>query len=86
MEVVGKEGVISVEESQTFGIDIETVEGMQFDKGYISPYMATDMERMEAVLKDPFILLTDQKISSIQDLLPVLEEVSKLWSPAAHHR
>ena len=81
MEVVGKEGVISVEESQTFGIDIETVEGMQFDKGYISPYMATDMERMEAVLKDPFILLTDQKISSIQDLLPVLEEVSKSGRP-----
>ena len=54
---------------------------MQFDKGYISPYMATDMERMEAVLKDPFILLTDQKISSIQDLLPVLEEVSKSGRP-----
>lgn len=61
MDVVGKEGVISVEESQTFGIDIEIVEGMQYDRGYISPYMSTDMERMEAVLKDPYILITDQK-------------------------
>ncbi len=81
MQVVGKDGVISVEESQTFGIDIETVEGMQFDRGYISPYMATDMERMEAVLKDPFILMTDQKISSVQDLLPLLEEVMKSGRP-----
>lgn len=75
MEVVGKDGVITVEESQTFGIDIETVEGMQFDKGYISPYMITDPERMEAVLEDPLILIADQKISNIQDLLPVLEKV-----------
>jgi len=75
MEVVGKDGVITVEESQTFGIDIETVEGMQFDKGYISPYMITDPDRMEAVLNEPLILIANQKISSIQDLLPVLEKV-----------
>ncbi len=75
MEVVGKDGVITVEESQTFGIDIETVEGMQFDKGYISPYMITDPDRMEAVLSDPYILVANQKISSIQDVLPVLEKV-----------
>ena len=81
MDEVGKDGAISVEDSQTFGIDIDVVQGMQYDRGYISPYMATDSERMEAVLKDPFILLTDQKISSIQDLLPVLEEVSKSGRP-----
>ena len=75
MEVVGKDGVITVEESQTFGIDIDTVEGMQFDKGYISPYMITDAERMEAVLSDPYILIANQKISNIQDLLPILEKV-----------
>ncbi|MBS3956692.1 MAG: chaperonin GroEL [Clostridiales bacterium] len=75
MEVVGKDGVITVEESQTFGIDIETVEGMQFDKGYISPYMVTDPDRMEAVLNDPLILIANSKIGSIQDLLPVLEKV-----------
>jgi len=75
MEVVGKDGVITVEESQTFGIDIETVEGMQFDKGYISPYMITDPDRMEAVIEDPLILIANQKISNIQDLLPVLEKV-----------
>ncbi len=75
MEVVGKDGVITVEESQTFGIDIETVEGLQFDKGYISPYMVTDPERMEAVLSDPLILIVNQKIGNIADLLPVLEKV-----------
>ncbi len=75
MDVVGKDGVITVEESQTFGIDIETVEGLQFDKGYMSPYMVTDPDRMEAVLNDPFILIVNQKISSIQDMLPVLEKV-----------
>ncbi|MDO9557463.1 MAG: chaperonin GroEL [Coriobacteriia bacterium] len=75
MEVVGKDGVITVEESQTFGIDIDTVEGMQFDKGYISPYMITDPDRMEAVLSDPYVLIANQKISSIQDILPVLEKV-----------
>jgi chaperonin GroEL len=75
MEVVGKDGVITVEESQTFGIDIDTVEGLQFDKGYISPYMVTDPDRMEAVLNDPLILIANQKIGNIQDLLPVLEKV-----------
>jgi chaperonin GroEL len=75
MEVVGKDGVITVEESQTFGIDIETVEGMQFDKGYISPYMITDPDRMEAVLKDPYILIINSKIGNLQDLLPVVEKV-----------
>jgi chaperonin GroEL len=75
MEVVGKDGVITVEESQTFGIDIETVEGMQFDKGYISPYMITDPDRMEAVIEDAVILIANQKIGNIQDLLPALEKV-----------
>ena len=75
MEVVGKDGVITVEESQTFGIDIETVEGLQFDKGYVSPYMITDPDRMEAVLSDPLILIANQKIGNIADLLPVLEKV-----------
>lgn len=77
MEVVGKDGVITVEESQTFGIDIDAVEGMQFDKGYISPYFATDNERMETNFKDPYILVTDQKLSNVQDILPLLEEVMK---------
>ena len=81
MEVVGKDGVITVEESQTFGIDIDTVEGMQFDKGYISPYFATDNETMTADLKDPYILMTDQKVSNIQDILPILEAVQKSGSP-----
>ncbi|MGI6221424.1 MAG: chaperonin GroEL [Coriobacteriales bacterium] len=81
MEVVGKDGVITVEDSQTFGIDIDTVEGMQFDKGYISPYMATDMDRMEAVLSDPYVLLASQKISSIQSLLPLLEQVMQSGRP-----
>jgi len=75
MKVVGKDGVITVEESQTFGIDIETVEGMQFDKGYVSMYMVTDPDRMEAVLSDPLILIANQKITSVQDVLPVLEKV-----------
>jgi chaperonin GroEL len=81
MQVVGKDGVITVEESQTFGIDIETVEGMQFDKGYVSPYMSTDMSRMEAELRDPNILITSQKISSIQDILPILESVMQASRP-----
>ncbi len=75
MDVVGKDGVITVEEGLTFGIDIETVEGLQFDKGYINPYMITDPDRMEAVLSEPLILIASQKISNIQDLLPVLEKV-----------
>lgn len=81
MEAVGKDGAISVEESQTFGIDIDIVQGMQYDRGYISPYMATDTERMEAVLADSFILLTDLKVSSIQDLIPLLEQVMKSGRP-----
>ena len=81
MDAVGNEGAISVEESQTFGLDIEIVEGMQYDRGYVSMYMATDMERMEAVLKDTFILLTDQKVSNIQDFVPLLEEVMKSGRP-----
>ena len=81
MKVVGKDGVITVEESQTFVIEIDTVEGMQFDKGYVSPYMATNMERMEADLNDPYILLTSQKIASIQDILPILEAVMQASRP-----
>ena len=81
MEVVGKDGVITVEESQTFGIDIDTVEGMQFDKGYISPYFATENETMTAELQNPYILMTDQKISNIQDILPILEAIQKSGSP-----
>ncbi|MFE0421761.1 chaperonin GroEL [Streptomyces sp. NPDC058953] len=75
MDKVGKEGVITVEESQTFGLELELTEGMRFDKGYISAYFATDMERMEAVLDDPYILVVNSKISSVKDLLPLLEKV-----------
>ena len=75
MDKVGKDGVITVEESNTFGLELELVEGMQFDKGYISPYFATDQDRMEAEMDDPYILLAQQKISSIRDMLPVLEKV-----------
>ncbi|MBQ9068531.1 MAG: chaperonin GroEL [Eggerthellaceae bacterium] len=81
MDLVGKDGAISVEESQTFGIELEHVEGMQYDRGYISPYMATDMEKMEAVLTDPFILLTDQKISNVQEMVGLLEEIMKSGRP-----
>lgn len=81
MDAVGKDGAISVEESQTFGIDIDIVKGMQYERGYISPYMATDMERMEAVLQDAFVLVTDMKITSIQEMVPLLEEVMKSGHP-----
>jgi len=81
MDKVGKDGVITVEESQTFGMNFEVVEGMQFDKGYLSPYMVTDPERMEAVLEDPYILIANQKISGIADLLPVLEKVMQAGRP-----
>ncbi|HIZ18890.1 MAG TPA: chaperonin GroEL [Candidatus Olsenella stercoravium] len=81
MEVVGKDGVITVEESQTFGIDIDTVEGMQFDKGYISPYFSTNNETMTAELDSPYILMTDQKVSNIQEVLPILEAVQKQGAP-----
>ena len=77
MEVVGKDGVITVEDSQTFDITIDTVEGMQFDKGYVSAYFVTDNDRMEAVMKDPYILITDQKISNVQDIMPGLEAVQR---------
>src|SRR3989449_4757297 len=75
MDKVGKDGVITVEESQTFGMELELVEGMRFDKGYISPYFVTDPERMEAVLEDPNILLVNSKVSAVKDLLPILEKV-----------
>src|SRR2546421_1698224 len=80
-EKVGKDGVIQVEESQTFGIELEFVEGMQFDKGYISPYFVTDSDRMETVFEDPYLLLVGKKISSVQDLLPVLEKVVQAGKP-----
>src|ERR1700716_686530 len=81
MDKVGKDGVITVEDSQTMATELETVEGMQFDRGYINPYMVTNPDRMEAVLEDPFILITDRKISAIQDLLPVLEKVVQQGRP-----
>ncbi len=81
MDKVGKDGVITVEESKGTQTTMELVEGMQFDKGYISPYMVTDTERMEAVLEDPFILLYEKKISSVQDLVPVLEKVVRQGKP-----
>ncbi|GHF17915.1 chaperonin GroEL [Streptomyces sp. NPDC002536] len=81
MDKVGKEGVITVEESQTFGLELELTEGMRFDKGYISAYFATDMERMEASLEDPYILIVNSKISSVKDLLPLLEKVMQSGKP-----
>ena len=83
MDKVGKEGVITVEESQTFGLELELTEGMRFDKGYISPYFVTDPERMEAVLEDPYILIANSKISAIKDLLPILEKVMQSGKPLA---
>jgi chaperonin GroEL len=83
MDKVGKEGVITVEESQTFGLELELTEGMRFDKGYISPYFVTDAERMEAVLDDPYILYVESKISSVKDLLPLLEKVMQTSKPLA---
>src|SRR3979411_853044 len=81
IDKVGKDGVVNVEEGQTFGMDLEFTEGMQFDKGYISPYMVTDQDRMEAVLEDPYILIANQKIGSVRDLLPVLEQVIQSGKP-----
>ncbi|MBO6179072.1 MAG: chaperonin GroEL [Selenomonadaceae bacterium] len=78
MEKVGKDGVITVEESKSMATNLSVVEGMQFDRGYISPYMVTDADKMEAVMEDPYILITDRKISSVQDILPVLEQVVKM--------
>jgi len=77
MREVGKDGVITVEESQSFGMELETVQGMKFDKGYVSPYMVTNSDRMEAEFDDPYILITDKKISSVQDVLPLLEKISQ---------
>jgi chaperonin GroEL len=81
MDKVGKEGVISLEEGKSMTTELEVTEGMRFDKGYISPYFATDMERMEAVMEEPFILLTDKKIALVQDLVPVLEQVARSGRP-----
>ncbi len=81
IEKVGKDGVVNVEEGQTFGMDLEFTEGMQFDKGYISPYMVTDQDRMEATLEDPYILIANQKIGSVRDLLPVLEQTIQSGKP-----
>ncbi|HEX9417203.1 MAG TPA: chaperonin GroEL, partial [Gaiellaceae bacterium] len=81
IEKVGKDGVVNVEEGQTFGLELEFTEGMQFDKGYLSPYMITDPERMEAVLDDPYILVANQKVGAVKDLLPVLEQVIQAGKP-----
>jgi len=81
IEKVGKDGVVNVEEGQTFGLELEFTEGMQFDKGYLSPYMITDPERMEAVLEEPYILVANQKIGAVKDLLPVLEQVIQAGRP-----
>src|SRR4051794_1507499 len=81
IEKVGKDGVVNVEEGQTFGMDLEFTEGMQFDKGYISPYMVTDQDRMEAVLEDPYILIANQKIGSVRDVLPILEQTIQSGKP-----
>ena len=77
MKVVGRDGVITVEESKTMKTELDTVEGMQFDRGFVSAYMVTDVDKMEAVLNDPFILITDKKISNIQEILPLLEQLVK---------
>jgi len=81
IDKVGKDGVVNVEEGQTFGMDLEFTEGMQFDKGYISPYMVTDQDRMEAVLEDPYILIANQKIGSVRDILPILEQTIQSGKP-----
>src|SRR5499425_3216344 len=81
IEKVGKDGVVNVEEGQTLGLELEFTEGMQFDKGYLSPYMITDAERMEAVLEDPYVLVANQKIGAVKDLLPVLEQVIQAGRP-----
>ncbi len=81
IEKVGKDGVVNVEEGQTFGLELEFTEGMQFDKGYLSPYMITDAERMEAVLDDPYVLIANQKVGAVKDLLPILEQVIQAGRP-----
>ena len=86
MEKVSNDGVITIEESKTMKTELDLVEGMQFDRGYISAYMATDMEKMEAVLDNPYILITDKKISNIQEILPLLEQIVQQVQKAADHR
>ena len=86
MEKVSNDGVITIEESKTMKTELDLVEGMQFDRGYISAYMATDMEKMEAVLDDPYILITDKKISNIQEILPLLEQIVQSGTETADHR
>ena len=86
MDKVGKEGVITVEESNTFGLDLELTEGMRFDKGYISAYFVTDPERMEAVLEDPYVLIANSKVSTLKDLLPAAGEGHAVRQAAADHR
>jgi chaperonin GroEL len=81
MDKVGREGVISLEEGKSMTTELEVTEGMRFDKGYISPYFVTDTERMEAVLDEPYILITDKKIALVQDLVPVLEQVARSGRP-----
>src|SRR6266581_3585201 len=81
VDKVGKDGVITVEESNTFGMELEFVEGMRFDKGYISPYFLTDPERQEAVLDEPYVLIANQKVSAVKDLLPLLEKVMQTGKP-----
>src|SRR6185503_6638762 len=81
MKKVGKDGVITVEESKTMSTELETVEGMQFDRGYLSPYFVSDPERMEAVLEDPYILIHEKKISNMKDLLPLLEQIARSGKP-----
>jgi chaperonin GroEL len=86
MEKVGKDGVITVEEAKGLETTLEVVEGMQFDRGYLSPYFVTDAERMEAVLENAYILIHEKKISNMKDLLPILEKVAQQGKPAPHHR
>ncbi len=84
MEKVSNDGVITIEESKTMQTELDLVEGMQFDRGYISAYMATDMEKMEADLDDPYILITDKKISNIQEILPLLEQIVQSVQTSYH--
>ena len=86
MEKVGKEGVITVEEAKWLETTLDVVEGMQFDRGYLSPYFVTDPERMEAVLEDAYILIHEKKISTMKDLLPLLEQVARAGKPLLDHR
>src|SRR6185503_17567712 len=81
MKKVGKDGVITVEESKTMVTELATVDGLQFDRGYLSPYMVTDPERMEVVLEDPYILISEKKISNMKDLLPILEQIARMQKP-----